>query len=83
MKFLCIYNTVSIEPMNALNYCSRKEGVQSNNRRSMMFKNLWVRAKLAKICKEFYKCIQIKIGVLKFRAIFKNFKVIISLNKYP
>ena len=69
--------------MNALNYCSRKEGVQSNNRRLMMFKNLWVRAKLAKICKEFYKCIQIKIGVLKLRAIFKNFKVIISLNKYP
>ena len=83
MKFLFIYNTVSIEPMNALNHCSKKEGVQSNDRRSMIFRNLWVRAKFAKICKEFYKCIQIKIGVLKLRAIFKNVKVIILMNKYP
>ena len=63
LKFLCIYDTVGIEPKNSSNYCSRKQGVQSDNKGSMILKNLWVRAKLAKICKGIYKCVQIKIGV--------------------
>ena len=53
----CIYNTAGIEPMNPSNYYSRKQcivGVQSHNNRLMILKNLWMTAKLAKLCKELY-----------------------------
>lgn len=33
-----LYNTVDVEPKNPSNYCSRKQSVQSDNKRSMIIK---------------------------------------------
>ena len=72
VELLYIHNTVDIDYKNPSNCCSRKQFFQSDNKRTMIIKHLWVRAKLAKFENSFINMFKSKLESKTLEKILKS-----------